>query len=165
MLEINFITVLSQAAAFAVLVFVLRKFAVGPVSGMIDTRQKEIQDTLTQIAEDRKAMERTRADYEKRLADFEADARERIQEYMKTAQEEAAGLVAKAREEASATQARALADIEQERKKAIVQIRAEMADLAVNAAGKILEREINPAVHRELIGDFINRVGGSSTPV
>jgi F-type H+-transporting ATPase subunit b len=165
MLEINPVTLFSQALAFIILIFVIGKFGLKPLQTMIETRQHDIQQTLTQIAEDRKAMEQTRADYEQRLTEFEAEARERITEYMKTAQTEAAGLVEKARSEAAETRERALADIDQERKKAISQIRSEMADLAVNAAGKILEREINPATHRELIGDFINRVGGSSTPV
>jgi F-type H+-transporting ATPase subunit b len=165
MLEINPVSVFSQALAFIILIFVIGRFGVKPISAMIEARQHEIQQTLTQIADDRKAMEQTRSEYEKRLADFEADARERITAYMNEAQKESAALVEKARNEAAETRERALADIDQERKKAIVQIRSEMADLAVNAAGKILEREINPAVHRELIGDFINRVGGSSTPV
>ena len=36
-----------------------------------------------------------------------------------------------------------------------------MADLAVVAAGKILQREINPEVHREMITDFIGQVGAT----
>ena len=93
MLEINIVSVLSQAFAFIILIFVVGKMGLKPLQNMLETRQNDIQSTLTQIAEDRKAMEQTRADYEKRLADFEADARERITQYMQTAQSEAAGLV------------------------------------------------------------------------
>src|SRR5687768_11167206 len=165
MLEINLVAVLAQAFAFIILAVVLGKFVIGPLGATIETRQREIQGTLDQVAADRQAMLQTRSDYEQRLTNIEAEARDHISNAVKEAQAEAAGILAKARDEADAQRQRALADIDQERKKAIVQIRSEMADLAVVAAGKILEREINPATHRELIGDFINRVGGSSSPV
>ncbi|MFN3648805.1 MAG: F0F1 ATP synthase subunit B [Armatimonadota bacterium] len=159
MLDINPIAVLTQAIAFILLVLILGKFAFGPIGSVIETRQREIESTLDQVAADRRAMEQTRADYEQRLANIEAEAREHIAGAVRQAQEEAAAIVGKAKEEAAVQRDRALADIEQERKKAIVEIRSEMADLAVLAASKVLEREINPAVHRELIGDFINEVG------
>jgi F-type H+-transporting ATPase subunit b len=126
---------------------------------VIETRQREIQDTLEQVAADRRAMEQSRADYEQRLANIEAEAREHITGAVRQAQEEATAIVAKARDEATAQRDRALAEIDQERRKAISHIRAEMADLAVVAASKVLEREINPAVHRELITSFIDKVG------
>jgi len=162
MLDINPTAVLTQAIAFILLALFMAKFVFGPVGASIDSRQREIQGTLDQIAEDRRAMERTRSDYEQRLANIEAEAREHISGAVRQAQEEAAAITTKARDEATAHRDRVLAEIDQERKKAIVQIRTEMADLAVVAAGKILEREINPAVHRDLIRDFIQEVGTAS---
>lgn len=161
MLDINLAAVISQAIAFILLAAFLGKFAFGPVGSILEERQKSIQDTLDQVAADRRAMEQSRSDYEQRLANIEAEAREHIAGAVRHAQEEAAAILAKSRDEAAAQRDRALAEIEQERKKAISQIRAEMADLAVVAAGKILEREINPAVHRELITSFIDKVGTS----
>ena len=162
MLEINFTALITQAISFAILVFVLGKFAFKPINNMIDERQQGIQNTLNQIAEDRKAMEASRAEYEQRLAGIEAEAREKIACAVRQSQEEAAAIMATAREEAGAQRERALADIDQERKKAVAEIRAQMADLAVIAASKVLEREITPAVHRELISDFIGEVGAPS---
>jgi F-type H+-transporting ATPase subunit b len=162
MLEISLTAVLTQAVAFILLAVVMGKVVFPKIAGTLDARQQEIQGTLNQIAADRKAMEQTRADYEQRLANIEAEAREHITGAVKQSQEEAAAILARAREEATTHRDRALADIDQERKKAVVQIRSEMADLAVRAAGKVLEREINPAVHRELIHDFISDVGARS---
>jgi F-type H+-transporting ATPase subunit b len=161
-LDIHPAAVFTQAIAFIILVLVLQKLAFRPLGTVIANRQHEIQETLDQIASDRKAMEVTRSDYELRLANIEAEAREHITGAMRQAQEEGAAVLTKAREEASAFRERALADIDQERKKALAQIRGEMADLAVIAASKILQREINPAVHRELITDFIDEVGARS---
>ena len=162
MLDISWVAVLTQSIAFILLILGLSKFVLGPVGAMLDSRQREVQDTLEQIAADRRAMEQTRADYEQRLTNIEAEAREHIAGAVRHAQEEAAAITAKARDEASTFRDRAVAEIDQERKKAIVQIRSEMADLAVTAASKVLEREITPGVHRELISDFISEVGTAS---
>ena len=159
MLDINPFAVLTQSLGFILLVLFMGKFVYRPVANIIDSRRGEIQHMLDQAAADRRAMEQTRADYEQRLANIEAEAREHISGAVKQSQAEASAIIAKAREEATVQRDRALAEIDQERRKAVAQIRSEMADLAVVAAGKILEREINPAVHRELIGDFITEVG------
>ncbi len=158
MLDINPVAVLSQAIAFILLALFVAKVILPPISGMVDGRQREIESTLEQIAADRRAMEQTRADYEQRLANIEAEARERIATAVKQSQEEATAILTKARDEAATQHGRAMADIDQERRKAVAEIRSEMTELAVLAAGKILQREINPAVHRELIGDFIQEV-------
>jgi F-type H+-transporting ATPase subunit b len=151
MLDINASAVLTQAIAFVLLVLFLGKFVFTPIGAQIDARQREIQDTLDQIASDRKAMEQTRSEYEQRLANIAEEAREHSAREIHRAQEEAA--------ESSTYKDRALSEIEQERKKAVAQIRAEMADLAVIAASKILEKEIDPKVHRDLINNVISSVG------
>ena len=159
MLDINASAVLTQAIAFVLLVLFLGKVVFPPLAAQIDARQREIQDTLDQIASDRKAMEQTRAQYEQKLANIAEEAREHSAREIHRAQEEAAALLTKARDESSTYKERALAEIEQERKKAVAQIRAEMADLAVIAASKILEKEIDPSVHRDLISKVISNVG------
>jgi F-type H+-transporting ATPase subunit b len=159
MLDVNIGAVITQALAFIILVFLMAKFAFKPIGNMLDERQRGIQSTLDQVAADRRAMEQTRADYEQRLANIEAEAREHISGAVKQAQAEASAILDKARAEATEFRERAVADIDQERRKAVVEIRAQMADLAVVAASKVLEREITPGVHRDLISDFIGEVG------
>jgi F-type H+-transporting ATPase subunit b len=159
MLDINASAVMTQAIAFVLLVLFLGKFVFTPIGAQIDARQREIQDTLDQIASDRKAMEQTRSQYEQRLANIAEEAREHSAREIHRAQEEAAALLTKARDESGTYKERALSEIEQERKKAVAQIRSEMADLAVLAASKILEKEIDPAVHRDLIKNVIGSVG------
>lgn len=159
MLDINPVALTTQIVCFVLLVMLLNKFAMKPVGNMISARQAEISESLDRVAADRKAMQDLRADYEQRLASIEAEAREHVAGAIKQAQQEAAGILARAREEASAQRDRALAEIDLERRKAVVEIRSQMADLAVIAAGKILEREINPGTHRDLVDSFIQQVG------
>ena len=68
-------------------------------------------------------------------------------------------MVREAQEEVAGIKARAAADIEQEKKKAVNEAKDEIGSLAMDIAGKVVEKEINEADHKKLIEDFINKVG------
>ena len=70
---------------------------------------------------------------------------------MRQAQEQAAGIRRKAE-----------ADIAQEKKKAINEVKDEIGGLAMDIAGKVVEKEINEADHKKLIDEFIKNVGEAS---
>lgn len=50
-------------------------------------------------------------------------------------------------------------DIAQEKKKAVNEIKNEIGDMAMEIAGKVIEREINETDHAKLIDEFIENVG------
>jgi F-type H+-transporting ATPase subunit b len=83
---------------------------------------------------------RSRDDAAKRLADAERLAHSMVEEAKGRASEEAAKIVAAARAEA-----------QQEAMKAREALRDDVAALAVKAAEAILRREVNPAVHADLL--------------
>ena len=53
-------------------------------------------------------------------------------------------------------------DIAQERKKAVNDLKNEIGGIAVDIAGKVVEREINETDHKALIDEFIRNVGDAS---
>ena len=68
----------------------------------------------------------------------------------------------RSRAEAAALRAAAEADIAQERKKAVNDLKNEIGGIAVDIAGKVVEREINETDHKALIDEFIRNVGDAS---
>jgi F-type H+-transporting ATPase subunit b len=148
-----------QIASFLVLVWMMRKFLFGPIGGILEARQNEVQNTLDQVYRDREAMETSRREYEQRLAGIEAEARDRIQAAIKEAQGMKEEIIGTARTEAERLVNHAREEVTRERQRALVELRAQVADLAVNAAGKILRQSVDDRAHRELVSDFINQVG------
>ena len=124
---------------------VLKKFLFKPVKKMIDDRQQEIEkeyaDHLQSIKNERDAM----------LREATARAQKREEE-----------IVGEARAEAASIRAAAEADIAQERKKAVNDLKNEIGGMAVEIAGKVVEREINESDHQALIDEFIRNVGDAS---
>ena len=122
---------------------VLKKFLFKPVKKMIDDRQQEI-DTMYADAD---AAKQKAADLEKEYADHLQSIKE---------------IVGEARAEAASIRAAAEADIAQERKKAVNDLKNEIGGMAVEIAGKVVEREINESDHQALIDEFIRNVGDAS---
>ena len=71
-------------------------------------------------------------------------------------------LVSAARAEAAALKSKADAEIESERRKAAGELKNDISELALDIAGRVVEKEIDPETHKELIDDFISRVGDAS---
>lgn len=159
--NISLPAIVSQILAFLILIWAMRKFLFGPIGGVLEARQNEVQSTLDRIAADRQAMEQARTDYEQRIASVEAEAREKIQAAIKEAQGMKDEIVGSARTESERIISRGLAEIEREKTTALAELRTEVADLAIGAATKVLGRAIDERAHRDLIRDFVKQVGTS----
>jgi F-type H+-transporting ATPase subunit b len=138
---------------FLILLAVLWKFAWGPLSKALHDREHRNEEALA-------ATERARAEAERLLAENRREmeqAQQRVQamldEARRTAQASADEIRRTAQAEAEATKQRALQEIGTARDQALTELWAQAANLAVNVAGKVLQRELNEDDHRRLIAE------------
>ena len=136
---------------------VLKKFLFKPVKKMIDDRQQEI-DTMYADAD---AAKQKAADLD-HLQSIKDERDAMLREATARAQKREEEIVGEARAEAASIRAAAEADIAQERKKAVNDLKNEIGGMAVEIAGKVVEREINESDHQALIDEFIRNVGDAS---
>ena len=145
-------TLIVQMIVFAILVWFTMKFVWPPITAALDERAKKIAEGLSaadkakaDLAVANKRVEEqlsaARDDAAKRLADAERLAQSMVEEAKSRASEEAAKIIAAAKAEA-----------EQESVKAREALRDQVAVLAVKGAEQILRKEVNAAVHAELLG-------------
>ena len=80
----------------------------------------------------------------------------------KTAQLQSESILKEASQQAAAIREKAEADIEQERQKAVNELKDEIGGIAMEIAGKVIEREISEKDHEKLIDEFIQNVGETS---
>ena len=144
-------TLFAQMVVFLILVWFTMKFLWPPITKALDERAKKIADGLAasdrakvELATANKRVEeqltQTRNESTKRLADAEKLGQGMIDDAKRRASEEAAQIVAAARAEA-----------EQATVSAREALREQVAALAVKGAEQILRREVNPAVHADLL--------------
>lgn len=151
-----------QAVAFLVFAYLLWRFAVGPIVGVLDKRQDRISESLQAAERMQAELKETQAKNEEVLA----LARREAQDVLATARQNADQIETRAREKANASAdeflSRAQETLRQETAQARQSLRQEVADLAVLAAGKIIRKEINPADQRDLIESALSE--GDMTP-
>lgn len=149
------LTLIGQAIAFAVFVAICMKYIWPPLIGALRERQQRIAEGLA-------AAERGR--HQQALAEQEAQAllkkaKQEAAAILDQAQRQGAELVEAARAEAEAERRRIVeagnAEIEQAVGRAREDLRREVAALALAAAERILEREIDAAAHQRLIDELL----------
>ena len=145
-----------------ILAAALKHFLFKPVQNILNKRAAEVESTYHDAEEARSSAQAMQSEYEERLK----GAYEEAGSIVRTANERAAArseeLLSEARAEASAMKAKAEREIENDRKKAAGELKNDISLLALDIAGKVVEKEINPQTHGELIRDCIDRVGDVS---
>jgi F-type H+-transporting ATPase subunit b len=158
-LDIEPKAILIQIVGFLVLLWLLKRFLFGPISAVLASRQEEIKATYEKMAQDKAAMDASRAELERRLASMDAEARERIQAAIKEAQRMKDEIVSDARKQSERIVETGREEVRRERDKALVALREEVADLAVAAASKIIQANLDETRNRQLVAEFIKNVG------
>jgi len=143
---------------FGLFALVLGKFGWKPLLRTIEEREKGIREAVSG-AED--ANTEAKALLQKHHELVREAGRER-DEVLKRALGEAERLKqelsAKARAEAEQLLERARQQIEREKGLAIQELKAQVADLAIEAASKIVKSSLTPATQRELVAEFIEQL-------
>lgn len=142
--------------------FLIKKFLFKPINDILEKRKNLADKTIREAREAKEEADSLKDQYEDSLTSAHAEAAKIVSDAQKEAQSKADALVKEAQEEAAGIKARAAADIEQERKKAVNEAKDEIGSLAMDIAGKVVEKEINEADHRKLIDEFIKNVGEAS---
>ena len=152
-------TFIAQIINLFIQMFLIKKFLFKPINDILEKRKNLADKTIREAREAQEEADSLKSQYEDSLTNAHAEAAKIVSDAQKEAQNKADALVKEAQEEANGIKARAAADIEQEKKKAINEAKDEIGGLAMDIAGKVVEKEINEADHKKLIEDFISGVG------
>lgn len=144
-----------HAVGFLVLFALLRKFMFGPVQSMLEARRQQIAHDRAEAARQRTESERRSAELAERLDNLEAEVRDRMQAAEREAQRVRELLLEEARAEREKIVEAGLTELRREREKLLVEIRNTVADLAILAAGRIVESELDVDAHRAMIDDIV----------
>jgi len=152
---IDFKQVATQIVGFLIFLWLIRKYAWGPVLETLEARRKKIVDDLAHAEAEMKAAAALKAELDQKLKGIETQARARIQEAVTEGQQIAEGIKSDAQEQARARLVRADAEIESERAKAQKGLHEDLARMAVLGAEKILRKKLDDAEQHRLIAEFI----------
>ena len=140
---------------FLVTLYVLKRWAFGPVQKMIDERRERIRQSLAEADHAREEARNLLEEHRKLIGQARAEAEEIRQEV----RQDSEALREQARQEIDADRQRRLDEtkrqIEAETARSIAQIRAEIAELTYLAASKVTGKSLDSADQRRLIDEAI----------
>jgi F-type H+-transporting ATPase subunit b len=145
---------------FGILVFILGKYAWGPILAAVDAREKGIQAALDEAAERNQEAETLLEKYKENLADARRQANELLAEGKTAGDSIRMEIEEKARAEAQSIIERARAEIERERDAAIAEIKRESVDLALSAATRLMQENLDQEKDRALVERYLAEMGG-----
>ena len=143
---------------FAIVVFVLKRYAFGPIQKAIDERRERIRQALEEADHAREEARKLLEEHKKLIASARGDAEEILAEARRVSEAQRA----RVKEETEADRQRRLEEtkrqIEAETRRALEQIRAEVAELTIVAASKVTGKVLNKSDHKRLIEEAVGEL-------
>jgi F-type H+-transporting ATPase subunit b len=150
--------VITQIIGFLILLWILRRFAWGKLTGLLEERRTKIASEFAEIERNREELARERQAFEGRLAEIENTARQKVAEAVLEGQRVAREITDAAREESRKLVEKARENIVAETAAAKVQLKEEVARLSIAVAEKVLRQQIDEQKNRKLVMEMIDRV-------
>jgi len=144
---------------FAVLFFILSKFAFKPILAAVEGREKDLRDAMEQAKADRDAAAALMGEQKRQLDAARAEAQKIITDGRATAEKMRADLLEQTRAQQGEMLERAKRDIESEKLAAIDEMRREAVDLAIAGASKVIEKNLDDAQNRTLVENYLASIG------
>ncbi|HEY9578107.1 MAG TPA: F0F1 ATP synthase subunit B [Pseudobacillus sp.] len=151
--------ILFQLAMFIILLALIKKFAWGPLMGIMQQREDHIASEIDAAEKSRveasKLLEETRAE----LKASRQQAQEIIENAKKVGDSQKQEIIAAARAEAERLKESAKMEIEQQTEQAMTSLREQVASLSVLIASKVIEKDLSAADQEKLINEYIQEAG------
>ena len=155
-------TLIAQLLNLFITVLVMKKLLFKPIREVLQKRKAMADAEIADATKAKEEAESLKNEYEASMKTARDKANEIVATAQKAATQQSEEIIKEANAQAISIKSKAERDIEQERRKAVNEIKDEIGDMAMEIAGKVIERELKASDHEKLIDDFINKVGEES---
>ena len=158
-LGIEWKVALAQSIGFLILLAVVRRFLFKPVGAIMQQREEQIANQLTNAEAQQLRAESLRKEYEDHLARVADEARARFEQAMKDAEAARQQSLAQAQAEVRELYQRHQDQLSLDRENLRRELRGELSDLAVMAAAKALRGQMTSNIQSAVIDQVIRELG------
>lgn len=143
---------------FLIVLFVLYRAAFPKILGAVEAREKHISDLLASAAKDRAEAQALLEEQKKERDATRAQVQELMAEGRTAGEKLREEILAEARAEQQELLQRTRRDIRQEMERSLAELRVQAVDLAIAAASRLVERDLDDEDNRRLVRDYLERV-------
>lgn len=148
-----------QLVVFLILLALLKKFAWGPLMGIMKQREDHIAGEINAAEGSRVEAQKLLEEQRNLLKEARTEAQSLIESAKKQGDVQREEIIAIARTEAERVKEAAKLEIDQQKEKAMAAIREQVASLSVLIASKVIEKELNTQDQDQLINEYIKEAG------
>jgi F-type H+-transporting ATPase subunit b len=158
MLDLNPGLIVWTIITFMAVLIILSKFAWKPIVGALTKREEDIRTSIEQAERANAEAKRLLEENKRQLAMAEAQSQAAVREGREMGERVKAEIIERANASARQLIEQAKDEIRREKDAALLALRSEVADLAVTAAGKIIDANLDVNKHRSLVDNVINDI-------
>lgn len=160
MLDINIWNFIWSAVNIIILFILLKIFLFKPINKIMDERTRSIQEDIDSAKKSREEAEALKQEYAEDINEAKAEAQKIIMKAHEDAEAEKAVILQKSQEEVDQLVSDANKAIESKRKRVLAQAQTQIADLAIEAASKIIGENVDDEKNRRLVDEFLSEEEG-----
>jgi F-type H+-transporting ATPase subunit b len=151
--------IIFQLIVFLILLALLKKFAWGPLMGIMKQREEHIANEINTAETSRLEAKKLLEEQRNLLKEARNDAHSLIEAAKKQGDIQREEIINVARSEAERIKEVAKLEIDQQKEKAVAAIREQVASLSVLIASKVIEKELTADDQDKLINEYIQEAG------
>ena len=140
---------------FIVVLFILSRFAYPKILEAVEAREKSLSDAIAAAKKDRDEAAALLAEHQKQLAATRDEAQKIVTDARAAGEKVRADVIEQAHKEQQTMLERARAEIVSEKDKALAELRKQTVELAVRAASKVIERNLDVESNRAVVESFL----------
>lgn len=158
-MEINPSVIIATLINFFILVLILKHFLWDKIKAAIQEREDYIDEKLASADEESEKARLYLIENERILKSSKVEGKKIIEKKKEKASKIYGEILDEANKEAKSILDRARVEIEREKEKAEYELKKKVVDIAIDISTKALQEKVTEEKQRELISDFITKVG------
>ena len=144
---------------FLIVLFILKWKAWGPLMTALDKREENIREALSSAEKAREEANKVAEDYDEMIRKAQSEAQKIVAESKTTGERVREEIKETAEKEARKILDKAQVQIDSEKEKAVQEIKSVVVDFSLQAASKVIEKNLESEDNRRLINDTIEGIG------
>jgi F-type H+-transporting ATPase subunit b len=144
---------------FLIVLMILKWKAWGPLINALDKREEDIREALASAEKARQDAEKASSEYEDMMRKSQADAQQIVSEGKAAGERVKNDIQSAANDKANEIIEKAKAQIDVEREKAIQEIKSSVVDLSMEAAARVIEKNLESEDNRKLVNQALEGIG------
>jgi F-type H+-transporting ATPase subunit b len=147
-----------SAVSFAILLFLLKRYAFPAITEILDARERTITENLAKAERARKDAEQLLAEYQAKLKAAQQEATAMIDQARKQAQQVAEDNQRRVKEDTDRMLATAREEMARERVRVNKELKDQAVELVMAASERILKRSLTDADQKRLVKEAIDQL-------